>query len=166
MAPAGFSVRASPDQLLLLAWFVPVIAGAAVWIAVTDVRLAGVPGRVFGSVPFGRQLLVAAMIVVCGSLARWLVRIRPPRPFLWLDGRTIVVEGFGWRRRCDLSNVSSMYASSHLISMWSPKRRWTLEIVRVRGRKLRVGLQPANESWEDVLKRLVAAIEALPVVVP
>jgi hypothetical protein len=159
MPPAEFSVRASPKYILYYACFFPMLAALSVWVVVAEIWRNTWSGRLVGAVPFGPQIMMCILLAFSAAGLVWLFRIRPPRPMLWLEGRTLVVQGVWGPRRCELANISSMSIGNQRLS----RRLSVLDIVPVHGRKLRVGLQPATGSWEDVIERLEAEIATLPV---
>jgi hypothetical protein len=159
MPPTEFSVRPSPQYIAFYACFFPMLAALSVWVVVAEIWRSTWTGRLVGAVPFGPQIMMVILLVFCAAGLVWLFRIRPPRPMLWLEGRTLVVQGVWGPRRCELSNISSMSVRNLRIS----GRLSVLDIVPVHGRKIRVGLQPETGSWEDVVERLKAEIATLPV---
>jgi hypothetical protein len=159
MPSPGLSVRASPKYILFYAFFFPLLAGASIWFGLSDASGSTGVGRFVELVPFGPQILMIFMVIACVAGVAWLVRIRPPRPLLWLEGRTLVAEGVWGRRRCDLADISRV----SVVKVPIFRSLSLLEIARASGRNIRVGLRPAELTWQEVAERLEAEIRSLPV---
>lgn len=159
MPSPELSVRASPKYIWFYAFFFPLLAAGSIWYGVSDGAGSGGLGRLVRLVPFGPQIVMIFMLVACVAGVAWLVRIRPPRPLLWLEGRTLVAEGVWGRRRCDLADISSV----SVVQVPIFRSLSLLEIERVSGHNIRVGLRPAELTWQEVAERLEAEIRSLPV---
>jgi hypothetical protein len=143
MPSPEFSVRASSKYILFYAFFFPLLVAGSIWYGLANGSESNGVGRIVGLVPFGPQIVMIFMVIACVAGLAWLVRIRPPRPLLWLDGRTLVAEGVWGRRRCDLADISRV----SVVNVPIFRRLSLLEIERVRGRNIRVGLRPAELTW-------------------